>query len=368
MYGYQNKPKPCAACNHRKTRCGQDCILAPYFPPGSSTEYNNAHKLFGRERLEKWINELEPCHRDLAMHNIKYEANARASYPSGGCVRVMWDLQAQIWNEKLKLNHMRELVAFYRTRARLMSTTNVNNVHDHQGFESVNLDALSNFQDFNNVPPPNLVSNEGQVVHSFDLYNAVQNQFPASSSSSLVYDQNQNEYNIGGYDARFSSVEAFQQNQPNRFFSLAEPVNDNVGERNTPLLNQTPNLFDVSSSQLIQNQPIVQLYESSEKDHEYNNLGDFYNNLGDFYKLPYEYDMDTPLLNQNPNFFDASSSQLIQNQPIVQLYESSEKDHDNENEYSSFGDFYKSPYEYDVDTPLLNQNPNFFDASSSQLI
>ncbi|GAB2293345.1 hypothetical protein Dimus_027547 [Dionaea muscipula] len=95
----------CAACKYQRRKCAPDCILAPHFPYNEQKQFLNAHKLFGVKHITKFLRDLTPQQKDIAMHTIKYESNMRALDPVGGCYRYMIELQHHIdvYNTEMEL-------------------------------------------------------------------------------------------------------------------------------------------------------------------------------------------------------------------------------------------------------------------------
>ncbi|PWA77597.1 LOB domain-containing protein 22 [Artemisia annua] len=53
-------------------------------------------------------------HRDDAMASIKYEADARARDPVGGCCRIVLELDQQLREAEDELKFVKQLLAFYK--------------------------------------------------------------------------------------------------------------------------------------------------------------------------------------------------------------------------------------------------------------
>ncbi|XWS30028.1 hypothetical protein CRYUN_Cryun24cG0082800 [Craigia yunnanensis] len=45
----------CAACKHQRKKCGENCILAPYFPADKLREFEAVHKVFGVSNAAKIV-------------------------------------------------------------------------------------------------------------------------------------------------------------------------------------------------------------------------------------------------------------------------------------------------------------------------
>ena len=46
---------PCAACKILRRRCGDKCVLAPYFPPTEPAKFTIAHRVFGASNIIKLL-------------------------------------------------------------------------------------------------------------------------------------------------------------------------------------------------------------------------------------------------------------------------------------------------------------------------
>ncbi|PWA73143.1 hypothetical protein CTI12_AA263120 [Artemisia annua] len=103
------------ACRHLRRKCGPDCIFAPYFPLSQKEQFQNAHKLFGVSFIKRAMERINGReHRDDAMASIKYEADARARDPVGGCCRIVLELDQQLREAEDELKFVKQLLAFYK--------------------------------------------------------------------------------------------------------------------------------------------------------------------------------------------------------------------------------------------------------------
>ncbi|KAL7109498.1 hypothetical protein ACP275_06G178900 [Erythranthe tilingii] len=87
---------PCAACKILRRRCGEKCVLAPYFPPTDPLKFAIAHRVFGASNIIKCLQELPEDQRADAVNSMVYEANARVRDPIYGCTGTICHLQNQI--------------------------------------------------------------------------------------------------------------------------------------------------------------------------------------------------------------------------------------------------------------------------------
>ncbi|KAH9331248.1 hypothetical protein KI387_003356, partial [Taxus chinensis] len=76
---------PCAACKILRRRCGEKCVLAPYFPPDIPHKFATAHRVFGASNIVKMLKDLPAERRADAVSSMVYEANARVQDPVYGC-------------------------------------------------------------------------------------------------------------------------------------------------------------------------------------------------------------------------------------------------------------------------------------------
>ncbi|WZZ83844.1 hypothetical protein YC2023_104416 [Brassica napus] len=75
---------PCAACKILRRRCGEKCVLAPYFPPTEPAKFSIAHR------------ELPESQRTDAVKSLVYEAEARIRDPVYGSAGAIYNLQRQV--------------------------------------------------------------------------------------------------------------------------------------------------------------------------------------------------------------------------------------------------------------------------------
>ncbi|ESQ36107.1 hypothetical protein EUTSA_v10008781mg [Eutrema salsugineum] len=87
---------PCAACKILRRRCGEKCVLAPYFPPTEPAKFTIAHRVFGASNIIKFLQELPESQRTDAVNSMVYEAGARIRDPVYGCAGAIYHLQRQV--------------------------------------------------------------------------------------------------------------------------------------------------------------------------------------------------------------------------------------------------------------------------------
>ncbi|TKY48266.1 LOB domain-containing protein 22 [Spatholobus suberectus] len=107
----------CAACKYQRRKCGSNCILAPYFPHDRQKQFLNAHRLFGVGKITNMIKPLDPQERDIAMSTIIYQSDMRDRDPTGGCYRLIQQLQSQIEYTNAELHLVLQHLAFFRAQA-----------------------------------------------------------------------------------------------------------------------------------------------------------------------------------------------------------------------------------------------------------
>ncbi|KAI3831462.1 hypothetical protein MKX03_011254 [Papaver bracteatum] len=94
---------PCAACKILHRRCGEKCVLAPYFPPTEPLKFTTAHRVFGASNIAKMLKELPESQRVDAVSSMVYEANSRIRDPVYGCAGTIYQLQTQVTDLQAQL-------------------------------------------------------------------------------------------------------------------------------------------------------------------------------------------------------------------------------------------------------------------------
>lgn len=100
----------CAACAEFRRRCPPYCFLAPYFPHGYKQEFRNVKQLFGAARVEKVLKTVKPDDRSRAAKAMIFEAAIRLKDPSGGCIRIIQELQKKIQDLRDELSAVNNLI------------------------------------------------------------------------------------------------------------------------------------------------------------------------------------------------------------------------------------------------------------------
>eukprot|EP00253_Pinus_taeda_P015720 PITA_15720 len=87
---------PCSACRTLRRRCGDKCVLAPYFPPNDPEKFASVHRIFGASNIIRNLQNVDSEHRDDAVSSMVYEARARLRDPVYGSAGVICQLQQQV--------------------------------------------------------------------------------------------------------------------------------------------------------------------------------------------------------------------------------------------------------------------------------
>ncbi|XP_057869609.1 LOB domain-containing protein 1-like [Cryptomeria japonica] len=87
---------PCAACKIQRRKCGENCVLAPYFPPNDPHKFLVVHKFLGTSNIVKTLQDIPAEKRADAVESLVYEANSRVNDPIYGCVGAICRLQKQV--------------------------------------------------------------------------------------------------------------------------------------------------------------------------------------------------------------------------------------------------------------------------------
>ncbi|KAE8669730.1 LOB domain-containing protein 22 [Hibiscus syriacus] len=143
--GSNSTTQACAACRYQRRKCAPDCILAPYFPHDRQRQFQNAHKLFGVSNITKIIRHLNPPEKDIAMHTIVFQSDARANDPVGGCYRIIQELQRQIEYSQAELDLVLHQLAICRAQVAHQQQMQESGCDSTLGCELVNLDLLNSY-------------------------------------------------------------------------------------------------------------------------------------------------------------------------------------------------------------------------------
>ncbi|KAH9319561.1 hypothetical protein KI387_021330, partial [Taxus chinensis] len=67
---------PCAARKILRRRCGEKCVLTPYFPPDNPHNFSTAHRVFGASNIIKMLKDLPNDGRADVVSSMLYEVEA----------------------------------------------------------------------------------------------------------------------------------------------------------------------------------------------------------------------------------------------------------------------------------------------------
>ncbi|GLJ18157.1 hypothetical protein SUGI_0320820 [Cryptomeria japonica] len=87
---------PCAACKVQRRKCGDKCLLAPYFPPNDPQKFFVVHKLYGASNIAKILRDIPAEKRADTVTSLVYEASVRVNDPIYGCTGAICRLQKQV--------------------------------------------------------------------------------------------------------------------------------------------------------------------------------------------------------------------------------------------------------------------------------
>eukprot|EP00257_Ricinus_communis_P018225 XP_015576883.1 LOB domain-containing protein 2 [Ricinus communis] len=72
--GESSRRRGCAACKHQRRKCGDVCLLQPYFGVDRTEDLQAAQKVFGISNMNKMMRELEVKDRAKAIESLVWEA------------------------------------------------------------------------------------------------------------------------------------------------------------------------------------------------------------------------------------------------------------------------------------------------------
>ncbi|KAJ6433525.1 hypothetical protein OIU84_017253 [Salix udensis] len=85
----------CASCKHQRKRCGEDCVLAPYFPAERTQEFQAVHKVFGVSNVIKLVKDVNKERQKETAESLVWEATCRRNDPVLGCYGKFKRLQEE---------------------------------------------------------------------------------------------------------------------------------------------------------------------------------------------------------------------------------------------------------------------------------
>lgn len=132
---------PCAACRTLRRRCGDKCVLAPYFPPNDPHKFATVHRVFGASNIIRILQDVDKEHRDDAVSSMVYEAGARVRDPIYGCAGAVCQLQQQVCDLQSQLAIAQaQILNLHCQQANLMASFTPNNSSFGKGGEAADYD------------------------------------------------------------------------------------------------------------------------------------------------------------------------------------------------------------------------------------
>ncbi|XP_010267668.2 PREDICTED: LOB domain-containing protein 1-like [Nelumbo nucifera] len=101
---------PCAACRMLRRRCGDNCLLAPYFPTQEADNFVGVHKVFGSSNVIKMLQTVKETEREDTVKSMVYEASARLRDPVYGSAGAIFHLQKLVKELESELDLIRARV------------------------------------------------------------------------------------------------------------------------------------------------------------------------------------------------------------------------------------------------------------------
>ncbi|CAL4919462.1 unnamed protein product [Urochloa decumbens] len=108
----------CAACKNQRRKCGQDCILAPYFPASDPQRYACVQRVFGASNAARMLQNLPVYERGKAADTMAAEAHRRMQDPVYGCAGIVGRLQGEIRAAQCELARTQAQIAVHAAAAR----------------------------------------------------------------------------------------------------------------------------------------------------------------------------------------------------------------------------------------------------------
>ncbi|GLJ18151.1 hypothetical protein SUGI_0320700 [Cryptomeria japonica] len=147
---------PCAACKFQRRKCGDKCVLAPYFPPSDPDKFLVVHKLFRTRNIVKILQDIPAEKREDAVTSLVYEAGTRVNDPIYGCTGAICRLQKQVLKIQSELaaskvellntqNNLASLVTSFCNAGRAKTTLGV--VHQSDPHNKDDLKVLQDIEE-----------------------------------------------------------------------------------------------------------------------------------------------------------------------------------------------------------------------------
>ncbi|KAJ4838028.1 hypothetical protein Tsubulata_019502 [Turnera subulata] len=137
----------CASCKHQRKKCGEDCVLAPFFPADKNKEFQAVHKVFGVANVTKLVRGVNQEDRKLVADSLVWEAFCRQNDPILGPLGEYRKIQ-----EELKL---------YKSQNQIVLNDNNNNNNNNQLVQQYKPPPSSGVIGFNGGT--NGISNKGSI-------------------------------------------------------------------------------------------------------------------------------------------------------------------------------------------------------------
>ncbi|GLJ43235.1 hypothetical protein SUGI_0897700 [Cryptomeria japonica] len=83
-------------CKIQRRKCGDKCVLAPYFPPNDPEKFVAVHKIFRASKIVKTLQSIPNEKRADYVASVVYEANARMNDSIYGSAGAVCQLEKQI--------------------------------------------------------------------------------------------------------------------------------------------------------------------------------------------------------------------------------------------------------------------------------
>ncbi|GLJ14856.1 hypothetical protein SUGI_0241660 [Cryptomeria japonica] len=87
---------PCAGCKIQHRKCGDKCVLAPFFPPNDPPKFSVVHQVFGASNIVRILKDVPVESRADAVSSMVFEASARVADPIYGCTGEVYRLQKKV--------------------------------------------------------------------------------------------------------------------------------------------------------------------------------------------------------------------------------------------------------------------------------
>lgn len=134
---------PCAVCKTCDCVCNEECVLAPYFSPDQSLQFQSLDRVYGDINAATILNELRADLREYAVSSLVYESHAQIKDPIYGCVTIMYRLQQRINQLESELHTLKQELATYKARQ-----GPVNSQKSYEVKVGIELDLLRNLEQY----------------------------------------------------------------------------------------------------------------------------------------------------------------------------------------------------------------------------